>query len=136
MNRKWWIGSGLILVVLAGISFLVINNVSQTKGPEYQNPIFEPVIADPSIVEGEDGYYYVYGTEDNWGDGMGARVVPIVRSKDLVEWEYAGEAFTEKPAWKEEGEYGHRMFPFLTINIICIILNPRGEMQTQLLALR
>ena len=103
MKRKWWIGSGLALAVLAGISFLVFNNVFQTKGPVYQNPIFEPVIADPSIVEGEDGYYYAYGTEDNWGDGMGARVVPIVRSVDLVEWEYAGEAFTEKPAWKEEG---------------------------------
>ncbi|ADU29312.1 family 43 glycosylhydrolase [Evansella cellulosilytica] len=72
-------------------------------GPEYQNPVFEPVIADPSIIKADDGFYYVYGTEDNWGDGMGSRVVPIVRSENLVDWEYVGEAFHEKPSWKEDG---------------------------------
>lgn len=69
----------------------------------YKNPVFEPVLADPSIIKAEDGYFYAYGTEDNWGDGMGPRYVPIVRSSNLVDWEYVGEAFTTKPNWKLEG---------------------------------
>ncbi|WP_409304265.1 family 43 glycosylhydrolase [Peribacillus sp. SCS-155] len=72
---------------------------------EYQNPVFEPVIADPSIIKGKDGYYYVYGTEENWGDGNGPRYVPVIRSKNLTEWDYFGEAFeaVDKPNWKEGG---------------------------------
>jgi arabinan endo-1,5-alpha-L-arabinosidase len=83
-----------------------VNN-SETKKIEeipdgmYQNPVFEPVLADPSIIRAESGYYYAYGTEDDWGDGHGAKVAPIIRSENLVDWEYVGEAFTEKPSWKE-----------------------------------
>ncbi|WP_409295773.1 family 43 glycosylhydrolase [Peribacillus sp. SCS-26] len=75
------------------------------KGKQYKNPVFEPVIADPSIIKGKDGYYYAYGTEDNWGDGKGPRYVPVIRSKNLVKWDYAGEAFeaVDKPNWKEGG---------------------------------
>lgn len=67
----------------------------------YQNPVFTPVFADPSIIRGDDGYFYAYGTEDDWGDGQGGKVAPIIRSKDLVDWEYIGEAFSKKPSWKE-----------------------------------
>ncbi|MCM3574457.1 family 43 glycosylhydrolase [Mesobacillus subterraneus] len=77
----------------------------KTDDPVYQNPVFEPVLADPSIIKGKDGYFYAYGTEDNWGDGWGPRYIPVVKSKDLVEWEYIGEAFeaVKKPNWKEGG---------------------------------
>ena len=80
----------------------VAKNIS---GPSYQNPVFEPVIADPSIIKGKDGYFYVYGTEDNWGDGWGPRYIPVIKSKNLVDWEYIGEAFeaVKKPNWKEGG---------------------------------
>ncbi|ADU29306.1 family 43 glycosylhydrolase [Evansella cellulosilytica] len=70
---------------------------------QFKNPVFEPVLADPSIIKGEDGYYYAYGTEDDWGDGEGLRPVPIVRSLDLINWEFIGHAFEEKPNWKSEG---------------------------------
>lgn len=91
-----------LVVVIAGSYFLFFNTASST-GPEYENPVFEPVIADPSVIKAEDGSYYAYGTEDNWGDGMGSRVVPIVKSENLVDWEYVGEAFHEKPDWKDDG---------------------------------
>lgn len=67
----------------------------------YQNPVFEPVFADPSIVKGDDGYFYAYATEDDWGDGAGLKVAPIIRSKNLVDWEYIGKAFETKPNWKD-----------------------------------
>ncbi|MCP8967959.1 family 43 glycosylhydrolase [Ectobacillus ponti] len=73
------------------------------KFGEYQNPVFEPVFADPSVIKGEDGYYYAYGTEDDWGDGHGPHVVPILRSKNLVDWKFHRDAFEVKPGWKEGG---------------------------------
>ncbi|RHW42877.1 arabinan endo-1,5-alpha-L-arabinosidase [Neobacillus notoginsengisoli] len=111
MSKKW-IRSLLILaavfVGLAGCNEKnekpAAKNLSPKSG-EFQNPVFEPVMADPSIIEADDGYFYVYGTEDNWGDGMGPRYVPVVRSKDLVKWDYVGEAFEAglSPNWKEGG---------------------------------
>lgn len=100
----------LSLSLLAG--FLVVTGCSdQNKGqdviagPSYENPVFEPVLADPSIIKGKDGYFYAYGTEDNWGDGWGPRYIPVVKSKNLVDWKYIGEAFeaVKKPNWKEGG---------------------------------
>lgn len=36
-------------------------------GSTYVNPVFEPVLADPGVLRAEDGSFYVYGTEDDWG---------------------------------------------------------------------
>ncbi|MBU5443310.1 family 43 glycosylhydrolase [Paenibacillus sp. MSJ-34] len=69
----------------------------------YRNPVFEPVFADPALIRGEDGMIYAYATEDDWGDGEGSRVVPILRSGNLQDWEYVGEAFDRKPEWKGGG---------------------------------
>ena len=30
----------------------------------YQNPVINYSLPDPSIIKGEDGYYYLYATED------------------------------------------------------------------------
>lgn len=66
----------------------------------YQNPVFEPVLADPSVIRAEDGTFYAYGTEDAWNHSTDFRYVPIIKSTNLVDWEYVGDAFTEKPDWK------------------------------------
>jgi arabinan endo-1,5-alpha-L-arabinosidase len=65
----------------------------------YHNPVFEPVFADPTITRADDGFFYAYATANDWGDGEGLRIVPIVRSRDLVDWEYAGEVFERVPQW-------------------------------------
>ncbi len=76
----------------------------QTSVPEghYRNPVFEPIFADPSIVRAEDGLFYAFATEDDWGDGQGPRPIPVIRSDDLVSWEHVGEAFApgDSPDWK------------------------------------
>lgn len=64
----------------------------------YQNPLFEPDLADPTIIQASDGYFYAYGTENAWSNGIN-RLIPIVRSKNLVKWEYISDAFTTKPEW-------------------------------------
>lgn len=96
----------MLLVVVLLLSSLTgcSSAEEQTEEAEtYQNPVYEPVLADPSIIQADDGHYYAYGTEDAWGDDSEAKLVPIARSKNLTDWEYVGEAFEEKPDWKAAG---------------------------------
>lgn len=83
------------------------NGSDNPDGPPedtYTNPVFEPILADPSVVrDPQSGYFYAYGTQDNWGDGQGSRLMPILRSTNLVSWEVVGQAFATKPTWKDDG---------------------------------
>lgn len=79
------------------------NPEDTSKVTTYINPVFEPILADPSIIRAADGWFYAYGTQDDWGDGKGSRIVPIIRSKDLVQWYYTGTAFQSLPSWKTTG---------------------------------
>lgn len=85
---------------------------SSDDGDTYENPVFEPTMADPSIIRHSDGggdVFYVYGTEDHWyheaerHDTHGLQYMPIAKSRDLVGWEYVGEVFDTKPDWKDSG---------------------------------
>lgn len=78
--------------------------VTSQKNDTYQNPVFEPVLADPTVIQDpKTKLFYAYGTQDNWDDGKGSRLVPILESKDMVNWSYVGPAFDTKPNWKEAG---------------------------------
>jgi arabinan endo-1,5-alpha-L-arabinosidase len=80
---------------------------SSSATPSYVNPVsktFADTYADPSVIRGKDGYWYAYGTTDPLREGEGTRhLLPISRSKDLVNWSYVGDAFTETtiPAWAD-----------------------------------
>jgi arabinan endo-1,5-alpha-L-arabinosidase len=78
-------------------------NIKKQDSTKYKNPVFEPILADPTVVKADDGWFYAYGTMDDWGDGKGSHMVPVVRSKDLVQWTFVKDAFVTKPAWKEKG---------------------------------
>ncbi len=70
----------------------------------FQNPVFKPILADPSVVrDTASGYFYAYGTEDYWNTDNKSHLVAVIRSKDLVNWIYLGDAFSVKPAWKNNG---------------------------------
>lgn len=107
----------IILSMAAGILILLVTFIISCKEDKevlvwnepptsadtlYQNPLFEPDLADPTIVRGSDGWFYAYGTENQWSTGIN-RLVPILRSKNLVKWEYAADAFTTRPTWKNDG---------------------------------
>ncbi|MET3196472.1 family 43 glycosylhydrolase [Gottfriedia sp. OAE603] len=92
-----------LVISLSVISFFIYFYNKHTAKETYVNPVFEPVLADPSIIKGKDQYFYAYGTQDDWNDGKGNRYVPIIKSKDLVNWDYVGEAFKSLPIWKEDG---------------------------------
>ncbi|ADI13858.1 glycoside hydrolase family 43 [Truepera radiovictrix DSM 17093] len=78
---------------------------AEAPPPRYTNPVVTPVAADPSVIRADDGRYYLYATQDDWGDGGGSRYVPIFTSPDLVEWTYIGDAFSWPPAWKTGGGF-------------------------------
>lgn len=73
-------------------------SVSLYAADKYSNPVIDYSLPDPSIIKGEDGYFYLYATED-------IRNLSIHRSKDLVNWEFVGTAFTDatRPDFEPEG---------------------------------
>jgi arabinan endo-1,5-alpha-L-arabinosidase len=68
----------------------------------YRNPVFEPDLADPTFIKTDEGWFYAYGTENTWDNNV-HHVTPVVRSKDLVNWEFVRDAFDSKPLWKDGG---------------------------------
>ncbi|GAA0575986.1 hypothetical protein GCM10010172_70900 [Paractinoplanes ferrugineus] len=64
----------------------------------FTNPVSRPfadTFADPTVIRGQDGLWYAYGTGDPLRSGEGtAHRIPIARSSDLVNWAYAGDALT------------------------------------------
>ncbi|WP_274364125.1 family 43 glycosylhydrolase [Paenibacillus thermotolerans] len=112
MKKSMAVAAGLagaaLMIAIAAI--FVADRGGSGNAPEaqpepvlYTNPVFEPVLADPSVIRGEDGLFYAFGTEDDWGDGEGSRLIPILKSPDLISWEVSGEAFESKPEWKDSG---------------------------------
>lgn len=60
------------------------------SGPAvYRNPVVPYSLPDPSVIRADDGYFYLYATED-------IHNLPIHRSKDLVHWEQIATAFTDR----------------------------------------
>ncbi|RHJ81555.1 family 43 glycosylhydrolase [Parabacteroides sp. AM08-6] len=64
----------------------------------YKNPVINYSLPDPTIIKANDGYFYLYATED-------IRNLPIHRSKNLVDWEEIGTAFTKetRPTFEPKG---------------------------------
>jgi len=54
---------------------------------KYSNPVSTWSLPDPTVIRAEDGYYYLYATED-------VRNMPIMRSKDLMDWCQVSTVFT------------------------------------------
>lgn len=68
----------------------------------YINPVWQPDLADPTVIAIDNGWFYAYGTQNSWASGI-TRLVPIIKSKDLIRWTDVGDALTTKPSWKENG---------------------------------
>jgi arabinan endo-1,5-alpha-L-arabinosidase len=79
----------------------------QGTAGDYVNPVsrnFADTFADPAVIRGKDGWWYSYGTTDPLREGDPDRnLIPISKSRDLVDWQYVGDAFTEAtlPDWAD-----------------------------------
>ena len=85
----------------------------------YRNPLTVQIpgggpvesCADPSIIRGQqpgDTYWYLYCTKDplngqdrNAAGDFNFHNIPMLKSQDLVNWTYVGDAFPTVPAWAE-----------------------------------
>lgn len=81
---------------------LIWTDTSSLPETSYQNPLFEPDLADPTFIRAADGWFYAYGTENTWNEGE-SHVVPIIKSKNLIKWTYVADAFEKKPTWHGNG---------------------------------
>lgn len=54
----------------------------------YKNPVVDRSLPDPSVIKGDDGYFYLFATED-------IRNMPVFRSRNLVDWSFVRTAFTD-----------------------------------------
>jgi arabinan endo-1,5-alpha-L-arabinosidase len=114
LPRRTGGGAGLALALAALLAASVAAPASAATGT-YTNPL-EPAVpgdgivescADPSVIRGQEdeGYWYMYCTadplndEDRTGDSFTFRLIPQLRSRDLVSWTYIGDAFAARPAW-------------------------------------
>ncbi|NDL58735.1 family 43 glycosylhydrolase [Phytoactinopolyspora sp. XMNu-373] len=76
-----------------------------------QNPIsapFSDTFADPSIMRGKDGYWYMYATSDPLHSGPSEfGLMHMARTRDFADWEYLGTIFDEddRPAWTTSDSY-------------------------------
>jgi arabinan endo-1,5-alpha-L-arabinosidase len=91
----------LLLATFSGNAFC--QEAARVTPGKYRNPVFEPILADPTVIKADDGWFYAYGTQDNWGDGKPGHLVAVVRSKNLTDWTFVNDAFLTKPSWKEKG---------------------------------
>lgn len=82
MNRNLLFSFSLALAVMA-------TACAQSEQSQYNNPVIDESLPDPSVIKASDGYYYLYATEN-------IRNVPIYRSVDLINWRMVGTAFNDR----------------------------------------
>ena len=92
----------LSLVLVIALCFTACKSKTSisdsSKDTTYRNPVVDYSLPDPTLMKAEDGYFYLYATED-------IRNTPILRSKDLVNWDKIGTAFTNdtRPTFEPKG---------------------------------
>ena len=67
---------------------LLVCGTTYAATTKYNNPVIKRSVPDPTVIRGQDGYFYLYGTED-------IHNTPIFKSRNLVRWLYVGTAFTD-----------------------------------------
>ncbi len=122
LSRRALLSAAVLYLPLLSASFTgpTMLAVEASAAQRYQTYVNPPEVqipgdsevescADPAIIRGQetgDDYWYVFCTTDPLNgqdrDGSGAfnfRLIPILRSLDLVTWEYTGDAFASRPDW-------------------------------------
>lgn len=65
----------------------------------YNNPVIKRSLPDPTVMRGDDGYFYLLATEDTHN-------IPVMKSSDLVNWTFIRTAFTDSNRPKYNNEHG------------------------------
>lgn len=84
----------LAALVLTAACLTSCDPGNKADGPDvdpvttYTNPVSVQPCPDPSVIKGDDGFFYLFATED------AVRGIPILKSKDLVNWSPSGQVFS------------------------------------------
>lgn len=115
MNTPLMRRIGILLLVLVG-SVMSTTSLQAATGT-YQNPLQIQIpndgqvesCADPSVIRGQtpgDTNWYMYCTTDplnnadrDANNNFNFHLIPMLRSTDLVNWTYMGDAFSARPDW-------------------------------------
>lgn len=83
-----------LILALAAIGALPVFSQKST----FRNPVLNVSTPDPTVIQVEDGSFYLYSTES-------IRNMPIYHSRDLVHWQQVGTVFTDesRPRWNPKG---------------------------------
>ena len=82
------------LLALASCATPLTNRQSNAT---FVNPVLDADFPDPTVIKAPDGLYYGYATQSQRGDKWVN--IQLARSRDLVHWDYLGDALPVKPAW-------------------------------------
>jgi arabinan endo-1,5-alpha-L-arabinosidase len=99
MNLPAAFGAALIAAIATLLSSCAIAPpVEPARGAgTYVNPVLDRDFPDPAVLRDADGWFYAYATQT---DSNGRTFnIQVARSRDLVNWQYPGEALPEKPRW-------------------------------------
>ena len=88
-----WLRAALCLAAVLGAGH------SARAAATYANPVLSANAADPDVIHGLDGYYYLYATSTRFNGTGPEHIFPIWRSTDLVHWSYVSDAFSAAPDW-------------------------------------
>lgn len=90
------------LAVLVAAPIGVLAAPDSAAASDAWSPTVHPHdVADPDIVAGPDGQFYVYATNVNvWGTWINT---PVLSSPDLRTWTFAGDALPTLPGWAQGG---------------------------------
>lgn len=92
------IGAGAIGAAGASLSTGTTSATSH-ENTYYENPLYGPDFADPTIHRADDGTWWAYASNMSYSQDADERLVPILSSPDLVDWTVEGEAFGSRPGW-------------------------------------
>ncbi|SDR83982.1 family 43 glycosylhydrolase [Microlunatus soli] len=72
----------------------------------YRNAVsdaFSDTFADPSVIQGKDGWWYAFATADPLYEGQPSGAMHIARTKDWSHWDYRGTVFDDdnRPSYAE-----------------------------------
>lgn len=105
----------LLLIAVLAVPAAAVPAAAAAPGADpvatTQNPIsasFSDTYADPAVLRGKDGWWYLYATSDPLHEAPSEfGLMHIARSRDFVDWEYLGTVFDEgdRPAWTTSSSF-------------------------------
>lgn len=78
-------------IIVLSLSFLFVGilNAGKRRKVLFTNPVVAKNLPDPTVIRGKDNNFYLFATQ-------GKQIVPIYKSKNLVNWDLVGSAFTNE----------------------------------------